>query len=551
MIGSELFNLGLGAVGAPEKVRDLIFEAAIRGHLSAQNHDEEPAATLIERARLARNNVSPDRKNPHAPSRFSILPDFPLPSGWAIARIGQIAKIVRGIRFSSLQIERTRQPNTVACLRAVNIGSVVEWNDLLYIHESVVSCDDHWVNPNDLIISISNSPAKVGKIASVGVMPERATFGGFLAAIRPFEIDVTYLLFFLRAPSTQAALRATASQTTNIANIHLAALRALPVAIPPLAEQKRIVTRARVLLTLCEETAIRSTFACGQRSALLRRLAADFGPSIDPTKARDHFAFLIDSFPHLAVSSDATPVFREAIRTVAVCGLIGRSEAADRLINITNDIALFAVPPSWRWVTFGSITKSMFAGLLRANAAQSPSRTVGYIRPNHMAHSHRWPLGHITRVDVTPDELSQYRLCAGDFLFNKVNSPELVGTTCIFQPVVADEFVFSNSILKVEFVDGVDPRFVNLWCASAIGQCELAKLKSGTTRITAIAERRLKTLPVPLPSLSEQLRIADRVDELLRWCDQLEGRLDAHAELLTRLFNSVFDACRQDGVVSR
>src|SRR3546814_16819211 len=51
--------------------------------------------------------------------------------------------------------------------------------------------------------------------------------------------------------SSRKVLIHSASQTTNIANISLAKLRPLPFAIPPLAEQHRIVAKVDELMELC------------------------------------------------------------------------------------------------------------------------------------------------------------------------------------------------------------------------------------------------------------------------------------------------------------
>src|SRR3546814_21134929 len=50
--------------------------------------------------------------------------------------------------------------------------------------------------------------------------------------------------------SSRKVLIHSASQTTNIANISLAKLRPLPFAIPPLAEQHRIVAKVDELMEL-------------------------------------------------------------------------------------------------------------------------------------------------------------------------------------------------------------------------------------------------------------------------------------------------------------
>jgi len=45
-------------------------------------------------------------------------------------------------------------------------------------------------------------------------------------------------------------LRSSSSQTTNIANVSLKGLNPIPIPIPPLPEQKRIVAKVGQLMTL-------------------------------------------------------------------------------------------------------------------------------------------------------------------------------------------------------------------------------------------------------------------------------------------------------------
>ena len=42
-------------------------------------------------------------------------------------------------------------------------------------------------------------------------------------------------------------------QTTNLASINITQLSALPVALPPLAEQHRIVAKVDALMALCDQ----------------------------------------------------------------------------------------------------------------------------------------------------------------------------------------------------------------------------------------------------------------------------------------------------------
>ncbi len=93
-----------------------------------------------------------------------------------------------------------------------------------------------------------------------------------------------------------------AKQTTNLASINMTQLRNWPVAIPPLAEQRRIVEKVDQLLGLCDELAARQAAQREKRQRLvgatLDRLVSTRNPAELPTHAhrlRNHFDQLFDT----------------------------------------------------------------------------------------------------------------------------------------------------------------------------------------------------------------------------------------------------------------
>ena len=65
-------------------------------------------------------------------------------------------------------------------------------------------------------------------------------------------ISISLISIFLKSPIIVNFLLSTATGTANQANIGAAALRNLPLPIPPLAEQKRIVAKVDELMQMCD-----------------------------------------------------------------------------------------------------------------------------------------------------------------------------------------------------------------------------------------------------------------------------------------------------------
>ena len=167
---------------------------------------------------------------------------------------------------------------------------------------------------------------------------------------------------------------------------------------------------------------------------------------------------------------------------------------------------------------------------------QGPGKAVGYFKMNNIQNSGGVDLSDLTRIDATPDEVEAYALADGDFLFNTRNSRELVGKTCVFRAQSADIVLYNNNILRVRFIDGFSPDFLDIWFRSPEGSAELDKLKSNTTNVCAIYQGKLSGFPCVIPPLAEQRRIVAKVEQLMKLLDELEAQIamsrDSGAKLL-------------------
>jgi len=238
-----------------KKLRELILELAIRGKLSEQNTAEGTAAELLKEISTlkSKHGKVSSRRKLHKESNEEEILSFEIPSEWGSAPLGDVCEIVRGITFSGKDKHTSPRSGLVACLRTTNVQDQIETDDLIYVDSGFVKNQSQYLRRDDIVISMANSRALVGKVALFqGEIDETPSFGGFLAVIRPFLVLPAFMMCFLRAPSTREEMIAGASQTTNIANISLAKLEPLQLPIPPLAEQHRIVVKVDELMGLCD-----------------------------------------------------------------------------------------------------------------------------------------------------------------------------------------------------------------------------------------------------------------------------------------------------------
>ena len=177
----EQFETLAEAPNGVAKLRELILQLAVQGKLVPQDENDEPAFPLLslmatewERRAGAKRASRQELLEPIDREKYG----KPIPKGWEVVPFGNVVEIVRGVTFPASAKGKTQTPGTVACLRTTNVQDNVEWDDILYIPREIVGREDQWVLPNDILISMANSYALVGKVALVREPHPETTFGG-------------------------------------------------------------------------------------------------------------------------------------------------------------------------------------------------------------------------------------------------------------------------------------------------------------------------------------------------------------------------------------
>lgn len=137
-------------------------------------------------------------------------------------------------------------------------------------------------------------------------------------------------------------------------------------------------------------------------------------------------------------------------------------------------------------------------------------------------------------VDLDRRLLESFKLNEGDILFNRTNSFELVGRTAIFRSVVPA--VFASYLVRLTTDRGsLNPDFLNYFMNLASTQLALKAYATRGVSQSNISASKLKQLPVPVPSLSEQSEIVTVLDSLR----QRLVRASRKGELQSALFTSM------------
>jgi type I restriction enzyme, S subunit len=121
--------------------------------------------------------------------------------------------------------------------------------------------------------------------------------------------------------------------------------------------------------------------------------------------------------------------------------------------------------------------------------------------------------------------LERYQLAPGDLLFNRTNSKELVGKCAVFEE--EGTWVFASYLIRVR-LDRTEaaPHFVAAFLNSDAGRLQIDRLSRRIIGMSNVNAEEIRTLQIPLPPLTRQKELTDRLSEARKVRDeQLRKRL--------------------------
>ncbi len=112
-------------------------------------------------------------------------------------------------------------------------------------------------------------------------------------------------------------------------------------------------------------------------------------------------------------------------------------------------------------------------------------------------------------IELSQKEFENYHLSPGDILFNRTNSFDLVGKVCIFRE--REPMVFAGYLIRLKTNKKTVSEFLNVYMNSELGQGIIRKLISPGVSQANINAKNLQRILVPVPSIDEQHKIADKI----------------------------------------
>ena len=487
----------------PEQLKASILQLAIQGKLVEQRAEEGTGEELfqeIERKRevLIKEKIIKKDKRTNSIINFQEVP-FDIPENWMWVTLGSI--------LNKLTDGTHKTPKYTST--GVKFVSVKDMSNgfLSLENTKYISEEEHKelyarCNPEkgDLILS------KVGTTGVPAIVDTTEPFSLFVSvALLKFDckcIDVEFLYYMLMSPLVQA--QAT-ENTRGVGNKNwvLDAIASTMVVLPPLVEQKRIVAKIEELLPLVDR------YAASYEK--LKQFNAKFPE--DMKKSILQYA-IQGKLVEQRVEEGTGEELYQQIQAEKQRLIAEKKIKKEKILpEIAENEIPFDIPESWKWVRLSDIIdvrdgthdspKYVPMGIPLVTSKNLSNGTIDYGNVKY-----------ITQEDA--DKINARSMVDDDdILFAMIGS--------IGNPVLVkkdSEFCIKNMALFKKFAD-TDISMQYMYWFFFYAQYKLKKEASGGVQ-SFISLSRFREYLVPLPPYEEQIRIANKIEQILPLCKRLK-----------------------------
>ena len=171
-------------------------------------------------------------------------------------------------------------------------------------------------------------------------------------------------------------------------------------------------------------------------------------------------------------------------------------------------------------------------------AADDNEGRYPYLRMNNITYSGELDLTDIKTINIPDEELEKCTVRKGDLLFNRTNSKELVGKTCVYN---RDKMmVVAGFVIRVRFNDKAIPEFVSAFLNTDFSKQMLLGMCKAAIGQANINAQELKNIDIYVPPLSLQQSFASFVSCVERQKSRVRSALEVSQLLFDSMMQRYF-----------
>lgn len=456
-----------------------------------------------------------------------------LPNHWVVAPLKDIvSKLVDGSHNPP-----PKMPQGLPMLSAINItNNQIEFSTFRLITPGSFAEENRRtkVAPGDVLLTI------VGAIGRAAVVPAQTTpftLQRSVAVLSPIIVEPRFLMFQLEAPRLSRYLNDNARGTAQ-KGVYLKTLGQMPIWLPPLREQHRIVAKIEELFSELDK-GVESLNTAREQLKIYRQsvLKAAFEGKLTENWRAENADKLVAGAILLGqitqererqYENDLTQ-WREAVRAAENSGHLKPRKPSKPTVpdkpNPQQISLMVGLPPSWTWTQLGNFSfVTKLAGFEYTKFVKYDDAGDLEVIKAENAGPNGFRETEFSRVQSdTVASLERSQVTGGELLMVFVGA----GTGNVAAVPKGRSFFLGPNIGMMRITsDRVNPSYVELFLRSPHGR-ELTLSSVKAVAQPSLSMGTIRQIPIALPSPAEQAEIVHILKSKLEAAEVLDAEIDA------------------------
>ena len=414
---------------------------------------------------------------------------FELPEGWEWCKLEDIVSFGGG-KTPSMSVRQYWENGTNLWVTSKDMKKERINDSLMKITDAALEGMNIYEKGTILVVTRSGILKHTLPLA---ILVKKATVNQDLKTISPYMLSLSEYLYFAIKANEKEILANYHKDGTTVDSIDFDKFRCLPIALPPMYEQERIVKCIKYWFSLIE--------SIEENRDKLQEV-------IKQTKSK-----ILD----LAIHGKLVP--QDPSDEPA-------SELLERInpkAEITCDNPQYEnLPNGWCECTLGSLFLFIRNGI---NIRQDKSK-IGYpITRIETISSEFIDRSRMGYAAITEENYSDYYLQKNDILMSHINSPIHVGKCALCDIKAGEKIIHGMNLLCLRPYPDIEAKFILIVFKSPYFKNEIRPFIKNAVNQASINIRNLSSVHLYLPPVSEQHRIVAKIEELFTQLDKIEVSL--------------------------
>ncbi|EGG5595210.1 restriction endonuclease subunit S, partial [Salmonella enterica subsp. enterica serovar Montevideo] len=340
-----------------------------------------------------------------------------------------------------------------------------------------------------------------------------------------------------------------------------------PFMIPPFAEQNRILSTVKKLMSLCDQLEQHSLTSLDAHQQLVETLLTTLTDSQNADALAENWARISEHFDTLFTTEASIDALKQTILQLAVMGKLvpqdPNDEPASELLKriaqekaqlvkdgkikkqkplppISDKEKPFEVPEGWEWCKFGLISEFINGdrGSNYPNKNEYVVHGIPWINTGHIEKNGTLSITDMNFITEKKfNELRSGKIQSGDLVYCLRGAT--FGKTAFVKPYESGAIASSLMIIR-PFIREMGEYIYN-YLISPFGRSQIFRFDNGSAQPNLSANS-VMLYAFACPPLQEQFRIHKKITELFHICDNLKLQTQSAQQTQLHLADALTDA---------